>query len=88
MELDLPRVLQKRKFYKNKIDSTAESACKITGCPEFLDFASLIYELKYDEKPDYNKLRFLLTKILLDDEIVPSKKFDWNECQPHQEDMF
>ena len=35
--------------------------------------------MKFDEKPDYSKLRFQLTKILLDIEIVPSKKFDWNE---------
>lgn len=32
---------------------------------------------KFEESPDYNKLRFLLEKVLLDKKITPSKKYDW-----------
>ena len=37
------------------------------------EFCQKIYALKFDEKPDYNKLRWLLRKNLLDTEIVPNK---------------
>ena len=33
--------------------------------------------LGFDEAPDYEHLRFLLQKCLLDQNIVPSKTFDW-----------
>jgi len=44
-----------------------------------LAFAEEIYSLKFSEKPNYNKLRFLLKKELLDLEKVPDKKYDWNQ---------
>ena len=34
-------------------------------------------DLGFDEAPDYEHLRFLLQKSLLDENIVPSKTFDW-----------
>ncbi len=33
--------------------------------------------LEYEEKPNYNKLKFLLIKELLDDNIVPNKIFNF-----------
>ena len=35
--------------------------------------------LKFDEEPNYNKLKFLLTKSLLDSGYVPDKHYDWNK---------
>ena len=40
-------------------------------------FVTEVMKLKFDEVPDYENLRFLLQKTLLDDNIVPSKHFDW-----------
>ena len=31
----------------------------------------------FEETPDYEKLRFYLEKVLLDQKITPSKKYDW-----------
>jgi hypothetical protein len=33
--------------------------------------------LKFDEKPDYGKLRFLLEKILLDRDVIPNSKYSF-----------
>jgi len=35
--------------------------------------------LKFNEEPNYNKLKFLLTKSLLDSGHVPDKHYDWNK---------
>ena len=57
-------------------------------CQFLLDFAKKVYSIKFAEKPDYQKLRFMLTKILLDNEIVPSKKFDWNNYEESPRQIF
>jgi hypothetical protein len=33
--------------------------------------------LEYEEKPNYSKLKFLLIKEILDDNIVPNKIFNF-----------
>ena len=40
------------------------------------------YSLGFEEEPDYTKLKFLLKKILLDEEVVPHFKFDWSFDHP------
>ena len=40
-------------------------------------FVNEVMSYKFEETPDYNKLRFLLEKVLLDKKITPSKKYDW-----------
>ena len=32
---------------------------------------------KFQEKPDYAKLRFLLVKIMLEHDVTPNLKMDW-----------
>lgn len=36
------------------------------------------YELEYEEEPDYNRLRYMFKKILLDQDFVPDSRFDWS----------
>lgn len=36
------------------------------------------YGLGYDEKPDYEKMRFMIKKILLENGYLPDNKFDWS----------
>jgi hypothetical protein len=31
----------------------------------------------FDETPNYNKLKFLLTKSLIDQELMPNQDYDW-----------
>jgi hypothetical protein len=37
-----------------------------------------IFSLKYEEKPDYEKLRFHLEKTLLAINETPTTEYDWN----------
>jgi hypothetical protein len=48
------------------------------SCTHLIPFADAIYALEFKEKPDYAKLRFLLTKELLNVGMTPNKQFDWN----------
>lgn len=41
--------------------------------------AKYIFSLKFEEKPDYNRIRFYFTKNLLDREMVPNNLYDWNQ---------
>ena len=36
------------------------------------------YNLEYTQRPDYNYLRFMLKKILLDRDYIPDTSFDWS----------
>jgi hypothetical protein len=49
------------------------------NCNHLLGFGEEIYSLYFSEKPNYNKLKFLLKKELLDLDKVPDKKYDWNQ---------
>jgi len=42
-------------------------------CPYLIPFAEEIYSYKFSEKPNYNKLRFLLTKELMEQDMAPNK---------------
>jgi len=42
-------------------------------------FVDEVMSLQFDEEPNYNKLKFLLTKSLLDSGYVPDKHYDWNK---------
>ena len=56
---------------------TAEQYCqgKASFLTEVLHHA---YEIKFEEQPNYDKIRFLLKKILLDQDVVPVVPFVWN----------
>ena len=43
-----------------------------------IPLAEYIYSLDFAEEPNYNKIKFLITKNLLDCNIVPNYKYDWN----------
>ena len=36
------------------------------------------YRLRYTERPDYDKIKFMFMKILLDKDYLPDNKFDWS----------
>jgi hypothetical protein len=47
------------------------------NAPFMLNFAEYVYGLKFEDEPNYGYLRFLLTKNLLEKEMIPSEKYDW-----------
>ena len=36
------------------------------------------YKLEFSDTPDYNKLIFMLKKLLLERDYLPDNKFDWS----------
>ena len=40
-------------------------------------YMQYVYDLKFEEDPDYGYLKFVLEKNLLDQETIPDNKFDW-----------
>ena len=44
-----------------------------------IPIAEYIYSLAFEEKPDYNRIRFYFTKNLLDQEMTPNNLYDWNQ---------
>lgn len=53
--------------------------CASPESKHFLKFINNIFNLEFEEKPNYEKLRFMLVSELLDLGESPSKKYDWNE---------
>lgn len=58
---------------------TPELLCSSPESQHFLNFIQNIFQLKFEETPNYEKLRFMLVTELLDLGESPSKKYDWNE---------
>ena len=52
--------------------------CESMEAKNLLPFVDNIFNLKFEEKPDYDKLRFYLLKGLLDIDCVPNQSYDWN----------
>ena len=43
-----------------------------------IPFAEYVYSLDFAEEPNYNKMKFLILKNILDHNLVPNFKYDWN----------
>lgn len=52
------------KRLKNNL--TPKEFCQLSNTQYFLDFSENIYNLQFDEKPDYSLLRFFLAKNLME----------------------
>jgi hypothetical protein len=66
---------QRREFErvkKLKNDLTPNQLCNLPESRLLLPFVEDVYSLKYDEEPDYSKLRFMLLKALLERDQVPT----------------
>lgn len=46
-----------------------------------VEFVEYVFNLDFEEEPDYGKISFLLTKNLLDLNLTPSNDFDWNKVE-------
>jgi hypothetical protein len=57
---------------------TPDNLCKNKAAP-LLPFMKEVFSYKFEETPNYAKLRQLLVCILLKKNIVPTKCFDWSK---------
>jgi hypothetical protein len=60
-----------------------ELLCESPEAKILLPFIQEIFDLKFEETPDYDKLRFYLVKGILDLNETPNKDFDWNHAFAH-----
>lgn len=44
-------------------------------------FAEEVYKIGFEDKPNYNYLRFLLQKNLMDQNTSPNMKFEWQHVE-------
>ena len=58
---------------------------ELAGCSEeaqrLIPFIEDIFKIRFDQEPNYDKLKFHLIKILLDLNETPNKIYDWNKDQ-------
>lgn len=62
---------------------TPELLCESPEAKILQPFLENVFNIGFDETPDYDKLRFLLVKGLLDLNETPSKEYDWNAGFAH-----
>ena len=74
--IELPE--KEAKYKHKKINQKPIEFLTELNCLVLLPFAEEIYSYNYKDKPNYNKLRFLLTKEILNQDKVPNDVFDWN----------
>ena len=74
---------QQQEFAHIKKVKNAITSAQLTQDSEegerMISFIDEIFKLRFDEKPNYDKLKFNLVKILLDLNQTPNKVYDWNE---------
>lgn len=67
-----------RRTVLEKLYMPTEEYCQKRKCPHYTEILQTIDQIGFTEKPDYEHLRFLLIKNLLDKGLVPDEKMDWN----------
>ena len=59
-----------------KLELSIEAIC---GREDWLiPFFKVIYELEFEEKPYYSRLRHILTCSLMDENEIPNMVFEWH----------
>ena len=66
-----------KKVTKLRGENSAKIFCKIAQTEYLTEALEYVYYLGYDEQPNYQKLKFMLTKILLNFGQNPKTKFSW-----------
>lgn len=66
---------------KIKLQQTARDLCGSENTSpdtyRLTEFVQEVFNMKFEEEPNYNKLRFILAKSLLDMGQTPNRKYDW-----------
>jgi hypothetical protein len=65
------------KISKAKIEMTPKKLCVDLAAP-LLPLAEKVFALRFEEEPEYSRLRFMMAKILLKKDVAPNLIFDWS----------
>ena len=60
-----------RNIKAGKIGNDLKTTCELYGVPWLMEVAATIDKIGFKEKPDYDKIKFQIIKILLDFDVVP-----------------
>ena len=63
---------------KLKNDYTPDLLCQSEETRRLHPFLTNIFSLGFEETPNYDKLRFMLLKIMLELNQTPNNVYDWN----------
>lgn len=69
-KLNLVDNYEKITFLKMNVD--VETICRRSNCKYLIDFGKAVFDISFEEKPNYSKLIFLLKINLLNMDIIPS----------------
>ena len=58
---------------------TAKTLCQSSKAAPLYYFVENVFNLAFEDKPDYEYLRKLLEKVLTERDILFSAEYDWNE---------
>tara|TARA_B110000305_G_C19177024_1_gene510127 strand:+ start:104 stop:379 length:276 start_codon:yes stop_codon:yes gene_type:complete len=61
-----------------KKKATPETLCNTSDSSQLKAFVTEIFKLQFADTPDYQKLKFMLVKSLLELNDTPNGVFDWN----------
>ena len=64
---------------KGKLNMSPEEICPSAESRELVPFVKEIYSLGFNEEPNYNKLNFLLAKVLMNSNLAPDDQYEWNK---------
>ena len=66
------------KIGKIKLSLTSGQLCKKRALP-LLPLLDYVYSLDFEQEPNYGKMRHILVSILIEQNKVPTKMFEWSQ---------
>ena len=64
------------RFREFKVEETAKEFCEVADCEFLIEVLEECYAIKYDEEPNYDKIKFIMKNALLEERIVPGGRYD------------
>ena len=77
VKLDEPLPQQMKKIREFKTYSSAKDFLN-KKAKYLIPMLSHAYDLEFKEKPDYERLKFMFRKVLMDKDYLPDRIFDWS----------
>ena len=63
------------RFLEFKKTETPKKFCETNDCEFLIEALEECYSLRYDQEPNYAKLKFILQKALLEENLLPGGKY-------------
>ena len=77
VKFDQPLPQQMKKIREFKTQTPAKDFLS-KKAKHLIPMLSYAYDLQFEERPDYERLKFMFRKVLMDKDYLPDKIFDWS----------